>query len=123
MTAEPPVFEDRRRISDRRQVDAFVEDESRFLRLSAAAGVAICGGLVVVYLFFAAIGSVDLGAPAAPAVTVLGPAPLWGAGYWGGPRPPRDGAQTAGGGARRRRGVRAPPRHRVVLPAPRPRRP
>ena len=104
MTAEPPVFEDRRRISDRRQIDAFVEDESRYLRLGAAAGVAICGGLVVVYLFFAAIGSVDLGAAAAASITVLGLACIWFAGYWWRRRSAGDGVQSAGGRERERRG-------------------
>jgi hypothetical protein len=94
MTAEPPVIEDRRRLADRRQVDAFAEDESHVLRLAAAAGVAICGGLVVVYAFFVAIGEVDLGAAAAATITVLGFACIWCAGYWwrhrsSGPRGPQ----------------------------------
>lgn len=60
MTTEPPVVEERRRIPDRRQAERRAEDRSRYLRTAAAAAVAICGGLSIVYLFFAALGAVDL---------------------------------------------------------------
>jgi len=105
MTVEPPVFEDRRRNPDRRRLEhSSIEDESRYLRLGAAAGVAICGGLVVVYPFFAAIGSVDLGAAAAASITVLGLACIWFAGYWWRHRSAGDGVQSVGGRERERRG-------------------
>jgi hypothetical protein len=60
MTTEPPVVEERRRTPDRRQVERRAEDRSRYLRTAASAAVAICGGLSIVYLFFAAFGAIDL---------------------------------------------------------------
>ncbi len=55
---EPPVFEDRRRIPDRRQGERRQEDRSFYLRTAAAAAIAVCGGLAIVYLFFAAFGAI-----------------------------------------------------------------
>jgi putative flippase GtrA len=60
MSTEPPVVEDRRRVTDRRQSDRRAEDRNRYVRNAAAAAVAVCGGLSIVYLFFAALGAVDL---------------------------------------------------------------
>ena len=82
MTAEPPVFEERRRVPDRRQAERRAEDQSRFIRMAAAAAVAVCGGLVVVYLFFAAIGTIDFGEAAAATVVALVLAAVWVGGYW-----------------------------------------
>jgi small-conductance mechanosensitive channel len=58
--AEPPVFEERRRTPDRRQAERRSEDRSFYLRTAAAAAVAVCGGLAIVYLFFAAFGAIDI---------------------------------------------------------------
>ena len=58
MAAEPPVVEERRRTPDRRRRDRRADDRTRFIRTAVAAAIAICGGLVVVFLFFAAIGAV-----------------------------------------------------------------
>jgi hypothetical protein len=69
---EPPVFEERRRTPDRRQADRRREDRAFYLRTAAAAAVAICGGLAVVYLFFAAFGAIDVeDAIAATAVAIV----------------------------------------------------
>jgi hypothetical protein len=57
---EPPVFEERRRTPDRRQGERRREDKSFYLRTAAAAAVAVCGGLAIVYLFFAAFGAIDI---------------------------------------------------------------
>jgi hypothetical protein len=77
----PPVVEERRRIPDRRQSERRAEDRSHYLRTAAAAAVATCGGLSIVYLFFAAFGAIDpeeaLAATALAAVTGL----VWVAGY------------------------------------------
>jgi hypothetical protein len=94
VAAEPPVFEDRRRLPDRRQDDRPIEPQGRYLRLGAAAAVATSGGLVVVYVFFVAIGEIDLGAASAATITVLGLLFVWSAGYWwrhrsSGPRGPQ----------------------------------
>jgi putative flippase GtrA len=60
MPTGPPVVEDRRRTPDRRQSERRAADRNRYVRNAAAAAVAVCGGLSIVYLFFAALGAVDL---------------------------------------------------------------
>jgi hypothetical protein len=82
MTSEPPVVEERRRIPDRRQGERRAEDRSRFLRTAASAAVAICGGLSLVYLFFAALGAVDLEDALAATVVAVVMGLVWLAGYF-----------------------------------------
>lgn len=82
MTVEPPAVEERRRVPDRRQAERRAEDNSRYLRTAAAAAVAICGGLAVVYLFFAAIGAVNLKNALAATITAVVLGLVWFAGYW-----------------------------------------
>jgi protein-S-isoprenylcysteine O-methyltransferase Ste14 len=82
MTVEPPVFEERRQTPDRRQVERRAEDHSRFLRTAAAAAIAICGGLVVVYLFFGAIGAVNFKDAAVATGVAIVLTAVWLAGYW-----------------------------------------
>jgi len=93
MTAEPPVTEERRRIPDRRQGERRAEDRSRYLRTAVAAALAICGGLVVVYIFFGLIGSMNFRSAAIASGTAIVLAVVWLAGYWyrhrtAGPRGP-----------------------------------
>lgn len=45
---------------DRRQASRRAADRSFYLRTAAAAAVAVCGGLSIVYLFFAAFGAIDI---------------------------------------------------------------
>ena len=82
MTVEPPVFEERRQTPDRRQASRRAEDQTQFLRVGAAAAVAVCGGLVVIYLFFGAIGSVDFADAAAATIVAVVMATVWIGGYW-----------------------------------------
>jgi hypothetical protein len=82
MATEPPVFEERRRIPDRRQRGRRAEDQIGFLRTAAAAAFAICGGLVIIYLFFGVIGAVDFEDAAAATIVTLVMAAVWFAGYW-----------------------------------------
>ncbi|MEA2373842.1 MAG: hypothetical protein QOD53_305 [Thermoleophilaceae bacterium] len=82
MTAEPPVVEERRQVPDRRQAERRAEDNSRYLRTAAAAAVAICGGLAVVYLFFAAIGAVNLKNALAATVVAVVLGLVWFGGYY-----------------------------------------
>ncbi len=58
--AEPPMIEERRRLPDRRRYERRSEDRHRLLRIAVAAAIAICGGLSIVYLFFAAFGAIDV---------------------------------------------------------------
>ena len=82
MTTEPPVVEERRRTPDRRQLERRVEDRSRYLRTAAAAAVAICGGLAIVYLFFAAFGAIDLEEALAATVVAIVMGLVWLGGYF-----------------------------------------
>lgn len=60
MGGSPPIVEERRRTADRRQASRRAADRSVYLRTAAAAAVGVCGGLSVVYLFFAAFGAIDI---------------------------------------------------------------
>jgi hypothetical protein len=82
MAAEPPLFEERRQIPDRRQASRRAEDQTRFVRTAAAAAIAISGGLVVIYLFFGAIGAVDFSEAAAATVVAVVMAAVWVGGFW-----------------------------------------
>ena len=82
MTSEPPVFEERRRTPDRRQADRRSEDSSRYLRTAAAAAVAICGGLAIAYLFFAALGAIDVEEAIGATVVAVVMGLVWLAGYF-----------------------------------------
>lgn len=81
MASEPPVVEERRRNPDRRQGERRAEDTSRYLRTAASAAVAICGGLSLVYLFFAALGAVDLEEALAATVIAIVMGLVWVGGY------------------------------------------
>jgi hypothetical protein len=78
--AGPLVVEERRRIPDRRRSERRAEDR-RYRRTVAAAAVALCGGLSVVYLFFAAFGAIDLEEALAATVVALAMALVWTAGH------------------------------------------
>jgi amino acid transporter len=72
MATEPPLVEERRRIPDRRRTDRAAVGQSPYLRTAAAAAAGLCGGLALVFLFFAALGSIDLAeAVGATAVAVV----------------------------------------------------
>src|SRR2546429_8539833 len=98
MTAEPPVTEERRRIPDRRQGERRAEDSSRYLRTAVAAALAICGGLLGVYIFFGLIGGMNFRSAAIASRTALVLAGVWLAGYWD--RPPTAGPPRPGPGGR-----------------------
>jgi hypothetical protein len=52
------------------------------LRATLAVLMAICGGLAVLYLFFAVIGTVDLGRASGTTIAALALAAVWIAGVW-----------------------------------------
>ena len=78
---EPPVFEERRVTPDRRQLERRREDRSFYLRTAAAAAIAICGGLAIVYLFFAAFGAIDVGDAVVATTIAVVMALVWLGGY------------------------------------------
>src|SRR5256885_17011074 len=62
---------------DRRRFERRSEDREQRLRTAAAAAMAICGGLVVVYIFFWAFGAFSLGTALAATIVVLILGVLW----------------------------------------------
>src|SRR3954451_5190648 len=62
---------------ERRRSERRSEDREQYLRVAIAATLAICGGLVVVYLFFWAFGAFSLGQAAAATVVVIVLGLLW----------------------------------------------
>jgi hypothetical protein len=69
--AVPPPVADRR-APDRRSYDRREEDRAQFARTAAAAAMAICGGLAVLFVFFWALGAIDVkDAVAATVVAVV----------------------------------------------------
>jgi hypothetical protein len=77
----PPVFEERRRTPDRRSRAVRRARPRATAALNAvAAAVAICGGLVVVYLFFTTVAQVNLLQAAAGTVATVGLLSVWLAG-------------------------------------------
>lgn len=48
----------------------------------AAFAIAMCGGLAVLYLFFVAIGTIDIGNAAVATIAAIVLAAIWVAAYW-----------------------------------------
>jgi hypothetical protein len=66
-----------RGIGGRRQAPRRAEDRAKLLREMAALVIALCGGLAVIYLFFAAMGAVDIGEAATASAIALGLGLVW----------------------------------------------
>lgn len=71
-----------RRQTDRRGFERREEDRQRRFRDVAATVFALCGALVVIYLFFAALGAVDLGQAAIASGIAILLAVIWLVGFW-----------------------------------------
>lgn len=71
MGAEPPIFEERRQLPDRRRSRPPSYRTPTLLRTAVAASLAVAGGLVIVYVFFATVAEVDV-AEAVVATAVIG---------------------------------------------------
>lgn len=71
-----------RRSEDRRRAPRRSEDRQARIQEFAAFGFAICGGLVIVYIFFALIGAVDPLQAVVASVVALVLALVWLVGYW-----------------------------------------
>jgi hypothetical protein len=87
-TTAPPEgerrSEDRRstlELGGRRQAPRRAADRARILRDMAALVFALCGGLAAVYLFFAALGAIDIGEAATASLIALGLGVVWMLGY------------------------------------------
>ena len=84
----PPQMD--RRTDDRRSTMSYggrrraprrAADRARLLRDMAALVFALCGGLAVVYLFFAALGAIDFGEAATASLIALGLGLVWMIGF------------------------------------------
>jgi hypothetical protein len=73
------IREPRRRVEDR--ISSGLMHHSR-LRVLTTVVAAVCGGLAVLYLFFALIGTVDPGRAIAATLVALGLAAVWLVGFW-----------------------------------------
>ena len=84
----PPDME--RRAEDRRSTMSYggrrraprrAADRAKLLRDMAALVFALCGGLAVVYLFFAALGAIDIGEAATASAIAVGLGLVWMIGF------------------------------------------
>jgi len=71
-----------RRQSERRGYARREEDRRRRFREVAATTFALCGAFVVIYLFFAIFGAVDVGQAAVASGIAILLAVIWLAGFW-----------------------------------------
>jgi Flp pilus assembly protein TadB len=78
----PAGGRERRRRGERRSVPRRAEDRERQWRSLAATFLAFCGALAILYLFFAAVGAVDLGEALVFTIAAAVLAILWLLGAW-----------------------------------------
>ena len=78
MAYDDPIVSTEAPTEERRlQPGRRAEDRQRRFRDIAATLLAFCGGLAVLYLFFAAIGTVDLGDAIVATLVAIGLAVVW----------------------------------------------
>jgi Flp pilus assembly protein TadB len=75
----PPVAD--RRAPERRSYDRRDEDRAELARTAAAAAMAACGGLFVVFVFFWALGAIDVRDAVAATIVAVLLALVWLAGF------------------------------------------
>ena len=68
-------------LGGRRQAPRRAADRAKLLRDMAALVFALCGGLAVVYLFFAAFGAIDIGEAVTASVIAVGLGLVWMLGF------------------------------------------
>ena len=76
----PPPVADRRAPERRSQHQRRAEDRAQFVRVAIAAGTAVCGGLFVLFVFFWALGAINIKDAAAATVAAVILAAVWIAG-------------------------------------------
>jgi hypothetical protein len=85
-----PTSDPERRTTDRRSTVSLggrrraprrAADRAQLLRSMAALVFALCGGLAIVYLFFAAIGTIDIGEAITASVIAVGLGLVWMIGF------------------------------------------
>lgn len=75
----PPVAD--RRAPERRAYDRGAEDRAQLVRTAAAAAMAICGGLAVLFVFFWGLGAIDVKDAVAATIVAVVLALVWIAGF------------------------------------------
>ena len=75
----PPVAD--RRAPERRAYQRREEDRTQLVRTAVVAATSVCGGLAALFLFFWAIGAVDVKNAAASAIAAVVLAAVWVAGF------------------------------------------
>lgn len=75
----PPVAD--RRAPERRSYSRRAEDRAQFARVAAAAAMAICGGLAVLFVFFWALGAINVKDAVGATVIAVVLAGVWLAGF------------------------------------------
>jgi protein-S-isoprenylcysteine O-methyltransferase Ste14 len=76
------VSDDRRNGDDRRGAARRQADRAERMRELVAFAVALCGGLAVLYLFFVAIGTVDVGDAMVATIGAVVLALIWLIAFW-----------------------------------------
>ena len=79
VTEHEPVAD--RRSPERRSFERRAEDRAQFVRTAAAAAMAICGGLFVLFVFFWALGAIDVKDAVAATVCAVVLALVWLSGF------------------------------------------
>jgi hypothetical protein len=77
--ALPPVTD--RRSPERRSYEPQAEDRTQLARTIAAAAMALCGGLFVLFLFFWALGAIDVKDAVAATIVAVVLALVWLGGF------------------------------------------
>ena len=80
MTVQPPGPVADRRAPERRSYRRRAEDRAEFVRVAASAAMAICGGLAILFVFFWALGAIDVKNAVAATVVAIVLAAVWLAG-------------------------------------------
>jgi Flp pilus assembly protein TadB len=75
----PPVAD--RRAPERRSFDRPEEERPEFGRTAAAAAMALCGGLFVLFVFFWALGAIDVKDAVAATIVAVALALVWLGGF------------------------------------------
>lgn len=75
LEGDPPIVE-------RRRFERRSADRNQMLRMAASAAIAICGGFVVLYLFFALIGTVNFKTAGVATAVAIVLALVWIGGFY-----------------------------------------
>lgn len=81
MVAEPPPPVADRRKPERRSYERPDEQRTDYARTAAAAAMSFCGGLAILFVFFWALGAIDVGDAVAATVVAVALALIWLAGF------------------------------------------